>query len=95
MGALLTLQRGRKATLCRRQCFANAQHGLHRRDKAGIKLQPTPSPEETTIDIPTVPVKLDGETLFRVRRVWAYPAEQRVGNGMRSESKDVRRGAAI
>ena len=36
-----------------------------------------PPPEETTIEIQTAPVKLDGKTLFAVRGLSAYPAEKR------------------
>ena len=36
-----------------------------------------PPPGETTIEIQTAPVKLDGKTLFTVRGLSAYPAEKR------------------
>ncbi|MGC1296542.1 MAG: hypothetical protein WA869_16020 [Alloacidobacterium sp.] len=35
-----------------------------------------PSSEDSAVNIQAAPVKLDGKTLFNVRGVSAYPAEQ-------------------
>ena len=52
--------------------------------------QPAPS-EDSTVSIQAAPVKLDGHTLFRVRGVSAYPADQRarvIADRIRAVAKD-------
>jgi len=49
------------------------------------------SSEDSTVNIQSAPVKLDGHTLFRVRGVSAYPADQRarvIADRIRAVAKD-------
>ena len=57
---------------------------------ANVAAQQAPS-EDSAADIQAAPVKLDGHTLFRVRGVSAYPAEQRaqvVADRIRTVARD-------